>query len=108
MAQLCINRFRLPVEILYIIKDFAFLSLERLRIMQAHTFIHEVIIKHADIFDDDSFYNEIYHNRDWFYWSGRYQFNQVGFYVHFCKKCGDYLPLIYPMIYRGKPPICLC
>ena len=108
MALLCMNRFRLPVEIIITIKDFAFVSIERKRIMDTHQIIHLVVLKHADIFDDDSFYNDIYQNRDWFFWSAKYQKKYAGFNIHFCKKCGDYLPRTYPRIYRGFPPICIC
>ena len=109
MALLCVHRLGLPDEILYIIKDFAFISFERKRIMLAHTFIHQVVIKHADLFDDDDdFYNEIYHNRNWFFWSGTYQIKERGFNIGFCKTCGNYLPRIFPRIYRGNPPVCIC
>ena len=108
MALLCVHRLALPEDILSTIKDFAFISVERKCIIEAHKQIHKVVLIHADIFDNDEFYNDIYHNRDWFFWSSKYQIKERGFNIHFCKICGDYLPRIYPRIYHGKPPICIC
>ena len=110
MALLCVHRLDLPEEILSTIKDFAFVSFERKRIIDTHTFIHEIVLKHADLFDEDDnpFQYDVYHNRNWFYWSGTYQLKQHGFNIGFCKKCGNYLRRIYPRMYRGKPPVCTC
>ena len=106
MALLSINRLPLPVEIISTIKDFAFISFERKRIMENHSIIHHIVLKHADLFDDDSFYNDLYQNRDWFFSTDKLNKNRRG--IIFCKFCGDFLPRCYPRSYRGNPPICFC
>ena len=105
MALLCVNRIGLPDDILSTIKDFAFVSFERKRIMQAHTIIHEIVLKHAFIFSQD-FY--VYNNRNWFFWSPTFQIKQRGFNMAFCKNCGNYLSRIYPTLFRAKHIDCLC
>ena len=105
MAILCVHRLALPEDILSFIKDFAFPSLERKRIMDTHKQIHAIVIQHADLFEDEYIIqNDEFSNRAWFFWGGIYQKNCLSFYMTFCKKCGDY----YSPNYRGEPAVCLC
>ena len=78
MALLCLNRFQLPIEMIDIIKEFAFYDVQRARLRRAYSSIfnqiNESIKKQTK--------NEYYFFRI---------FTKRHFYCVFCTKCGDYV-----------------
>ena len=102
MALLCVHRLNLPLEILCIIKDFAFISVERKRIMDYHKFIHAIVINNAKEVDNWDGCNS-------FRWSENYKTHRQ-FFFDFCTICGNYICATYSLseFYRGYPSICSC
>ena len=95
MAQLAINRLPLPEDIHFIIKEYAFLSIERKRIMQIKKQIGNKII----YADKDAIITHVHFNRWWFKAEG-----EPSMYCVFCKNCGDY---IYTR-YISSVKLCQC
>ena len=85
MAIVCVNHINLPQDLLILIKDYAFLTPERKRLMHVfsliHTIINEALTKYT---------NPIYMPEAWFFW-----IKKKPFVCLFCIRCGDYLPRYY-------------
>ena len=96
MAQLCVNRFDLPNELLMHIKDYALLSaIERRKIMEQKKSFHKALI------DGRASSNEsIYRTQAWIFWK-KYEKRPIFLYCEFCKSCGNY-------VHNTTPAKCHC
>lgn len=81
MAQICINRLDLPNDILIMIKDYSFLSIEKRDIMKKFKQTHTLINGAVSYSTFGCKPNKI--SYIWFSKNDYYYFN-------FCKKCGNY------------------
>ena len=84
MAQLSINRFPIPSEIQYIIKDYVFLRKEKKVIMN----IKQNICNIVKGFSKNKFNTYSYNNLDNSY--TLYNLKSPAFHMALCNKCGDY------------------
>ena len=78
MAQICINRFEIPREIVYIIKDYTFDTIERMEMKKKHKRLHTQIkcgYRHGKITQPVWWFECPYEKR---------------FCGEFCEKCGEY------------------
>lgn len=87
MAQLIINRLPVPIEIQYIIKDYAFPNQERRRIMNYYKQIFYVLTHKLYHTYPSSHYNMII-----VYEHG---LRHRWFSVHMCASCGNYIERFY-------------
>lgn len=92
MALLCVNQINLPNELLVIIKDYAFLSPERKRIMEKLSILHNIINNSFTKYSNPSYLPEA-----WFFWIKTRPIICV-----FCINCGNYLPRPYTNEYLNK------
>lgn len=84
MAQMSINRLLLPEELLIIIKDYTFPSIERKHIMQIHT---QIQLKVNKTINRTTQPNRM--PNQWFYWDN--------YLCMFCTCCGNYKSRKYPI-----------
>ena len=93
MAIVCVNHINLPQDLLIVIKDYAFLTPERKRLMQAFALIHSIINDALT-----KYTNPEYFPQAWFYWIQKksiHCFKKNQFVCVFCIHCGNYLPRYY-------------
>ena len=80
MALLCINRMNLPQDILTIIKEYTFISLERKTIMKNLSLIHTCLINDNNL---------SYQPYAFLFWKKNCKYNEFH-YMEFCIRCGGY------------------